>query len=243
MILPRNKRERFTDALIASGKTDMQPRCDSLYAGIRIAPSGSTARFRRAIVVAAISLALTGCSAAMTRNTASGHSGDRHESMGAEWPLKFKAHYFSVSTYSTYGCKVQYGGRPRVDDPEDELQSSSEALGGKYPNNMTARMGPIGNFPPPAKVTWRSKDGTPLEAEIDIGEIFKDELIRHNVPKEDIPANTLVSDHAPGIILEVNDRTINVYMRAFISTKQPQKPGNKHSNYRDDLIKVFSRTY
>jgi hypothetical protein len=108
---------------------------------------------------------------------------------------------------------------------------------------MRAGWGPIANFPPPATVTWRSKDGSSHEAEIDIGEIFRDELIRHHVSKEDLPASTLASEHAPGIILEVNDRTIKVYMRAHISTKELQEPGNSHSDFRDDLIKVFSRSY
>ena len=47
----------------------------------------------------------------------------------------------------------------------------------------------------------------------------------------------------PGIILEVNDRTINVHMRAIIATKELQKAGNKHSDFRNDLIKVFSQSY
>jgi hypothetical protein len=190
-----------------------------------------------------VSLALTGCSAAMTSTPASDRSDDHNVTDVGEWPLKFKAHYFGVSTYSTYGCKVIYGGMDRVDDPDGELQSSSESIGAKYPNNMLAGWGPIRNFPPPAKVVWRSKDGSPHEVEIDIGGIFKDEVIRHSVPKQDVLDTTLASDLAPGIILEVNDRTINVYMRVMIGTKQLQKPGNKYSDFRNDLIKVFSQTY
>jgi hypothetical protein len=106
---------------------------------------------------------------------------------------------------------------------------------------MRAGWGPIANFPPPATVTWRSKDGSSHEAEIDIGEIFKDELIRHNVARED--AMDPASSGMPNIILEVNDRTINVYMRAMIWLKEPRLPGRPHSDYQDDLIKVFSRNY
>jgi hypothetical protein len=129
----------------------------------------------------------------------------------------------------------------RADDPDDVLQLSSESLGSKYPGNLSAGMGPISNFPPPAKVTWRSKDGTSHEAEIDIGKIFKDQLIRHNVVREDATDNP--TDGAPGIILEVNDRTINVYMRATIWLKRPRFPDRPHSDYQDELIKVFSNTY
>jgi hypothetical protein len=97
------------------------------------------------------------------------------------------------------------------------------------------------NFPAPAKITWRSEDGTPYEAEIDIGEIFKDRLVRHNVSRQDVTDNAL--GDGPGIILEVNDRTINVYMRVTIWLKQPRLPDRPHSDYQDELIKVFSRTY
>ena len=47
----------------------------------------------------------------------------------------------------------------------------------------------------------------------------------------------------PDILLEVNDRTINVYMRAFVPTRELQIPGNKYSRFRDDLILAWSKTY
>src|SRR3546814_20332619 len=56
----------------------------------------------------------------------------------ADWPLWFVRHAFGVSTYSTYGCKVIYNNFMRVNEPDDVLQSSSEAIGAKYPNNMRA---------------------------------------------------------------------------------------------------------
>ena len=197
-------------------------------------------RSRYGSALMAVSLALTGCSAAMSSTAATSPTAHEPDD-GVEWPLKFKAHYFGAHCFSTYGCKVHYRGMLRADDPEDELAPTSEALGDKYPHILSARMGPIPNFPPPAKVSWRAKDGTPLEAEVDIGEIFRDELIRHHVAREDATPNA--TSGAPGIILEVNDRTINVYMRAHISTRELQQPDNRYSNFRADLIKVFNRTY
>ncbi|MDL9998356.1 hypothetical protein QTI24_07090 [Variovorax sp. J22P240] len=158
----------------------------------------------------------------------------------ADWPLRFTGHWFDASCYSTYGCKVKYGNYRRIDN-EDELKLSSASIGAKYPNNLSAGYGPIRNFPPPAIVTWRSKDGTPLHAEIDMAEIFKDQLIRHNLKREEVSTNA--SGITPGIILEVNNRTINVYMRAHISSKELQVPGNRYSDFRNDLIKAFSQTY
>jgi hypothetical protein len=70
--------------------------------------------------------------------------------------------------------------------------------------------------------------------------IFKDRLIRHNLAREELTEN---QGSLPGIILEVNDRTINVYMKATLWTKEEQIPGNRHSHSRSDLIKVFSQSY
>lgn len=181
-------------------------------------------------------------SASPPRASAPESSGHGHTNVNVEWPLRFRAHYFDAYCFSTYGCKVLYRDMPRVDDPDGRLKISSDELS-KYPSIMTAGMGPIPNFPPPAQVTWRSKDGSSHEAEIDIGEIFKDQLIRHNVEREDISETGIGPGGLPGIILEVNDRTINVYMRAHISTRDLQKPGNQYSDFRDDLVKVFSQHY
>ncbi|MGY0505522.1 hypothetical protein [Luteimonas sp. e5] len=187
----------------------------------------------------------TGCSSAMNNQfpppTQSEQAGGQPEKTKWEWPLRFNAHNFSAFTYSTYGAKVIYGNRSYINAPDDKLQISSESLGDKYPDNLGASHLSIPNFPPPARVTWRSKDGTPLQAEVDMAEIFKDGLIHHNLKREEI-ANT-TDMFVPDIILEVNDRTINVYMRAHIGTKELQKPGNRYSNFRYDLIKVYSRTY
>ena len=97
----------------------------------------------------------------------------------------------------------------------------------------------IGNFPEPASVAWKSKDGVKHSALVDIGSIFSDRHVLYRVPKRDVGGD--IGD--PGIILEVNDRTINVYMKAFVPTREPQVPGNKHSYFRDDLILAWSKAY
>ena len=194
-------------------------------------------RSRYGSALMAVSLALTGCSAAMSSTAATSPTAHEPDD-GVEWPLKFKAHYFGAHCFNTQSCRILYRGFPHG---SDEPSPSVESYGRPLEKLLSAGRGPIPNFPPPAKVSWRAKDGTPLEAEVDIGEIFRDELIRHHVAREDATPNA--TSGAPGIILEVNDRTINVYMRAMIWLKQPRDPERPHSNYRDDIIKVFSRTY
>lgn len=123
-------------------------------------------RCRYGSALVAVSLALTGCSATMTSSAA--ESGDDHnQSAGAEWPLKFKAHYFGAHCFDTQSCVVLYRGFPHGATREGPSPSVA-SYGRPLEKLLSAGRGPIPNFPEPAKVTWRSKDGTPHEAEVDL---------------------------------------------------------------------------
>ena len=205
--------------------------------------SGGCRRSRRifAAVVAA-SLMTMGCQGmADTKQGPRTARGERIDNTVADWPLKFVQHDFGAYCYSTYACRVVYNGFDHTGDPDHELQISSASLGDRYPDNLYAGYLGVMNFPGPAQVTWRSSDGVRHEAQVDIADIFGDRLILHNVPRDDIPEGVSILN--PAIILEVNDRTINVYMRAFIPTKSLRMSGNRHSNYRNDLVLAWARTY
>ena len=171
----------------------------------------------------------------MSTSDPSHESGNRDENAAL---LRFTAHSFSAHCFDTIGYKVLYDNLYAVRRDDDEVSPPPRA---DYLSYLSASTVGIQNFPPPAIVTWRSKDGTPHKATVDIGDIFKDQRILHHVPAKDIPKDAYVDD--PGIILVVNDRTISVYMRATIPLKEPSIPGNKYSDFRDDLILAYSHTY
>lgn len=159
-----------------------------------------------------------------------------------DWPLWFVRHNFTIGTYDVQSYRIVYAGFPYTSDgPRPSLASVLEryhATHGQLYGNWRIS---IANFPPPAELEWVSKDGTSHHATADMAEIFRDKLIRHNVPREEVLETASIPD--PGIVLEIDDRTVNVYMTAFIPTKHLQIPGNAHSDFRDDLIKVYSKTY
>lgn len=162
-----------------------------------------------------------------------------------QWPLKFKKHSFEIYSYDTYGCKVWYADTWQAMDDETKLKRSSDRYGPNYQKNWGGGHSGIRNFPLPAEIAWRSKDGQSHQARIDIGELFKDEVILHNVPREemaDVPYGKY--QHDPDIIMEVNDRTIRVYMRAMIFLKQRvEVAGHLRADFRNDLILVKTYTY
>lgn len=181
--------------------------------------------------VLALPIFLSGCQSAMSTSSDSSHP-------RSDFPLKFKAHNFSAYCFETIGCKVLYDNRYDVRDGDDKL---SRPLTAEFFSRLDATTLGIRNFPPPAVVTWRSKDGVPHEARIDIGEIFKDRRVLHNVAEKDIPERAYIRD--PDVVLVVNDRTISVYMRVSIPLKEPRVPGNKYSNYQSDLVLAYSHSY
>ena len=200
-------------------------------------------------LTAATSLALAACAhssplldgASMTN--ASGKAVTDRQPV-KEWPLRFDSHKFSVFTYDTYGAKVVYAGLVQINDAADELQPSVASYGPDYQRSWSGTHGMIRNFPAPAKVSWRSKDGQAHEAEIDFGEIFMDERVRHNVPREEV-ADMLDGEyrHEPSIIMQIDDRTIRIFMKAFVPTRQLQIPGNPISDARADVVLVETFAY
>ncbi|MEJ7806601.1 MAG: hypothetical protein WKG03_11880 [Telluria sp.] len=196
-------------------------------------------RSRQAVAAIALSISIiSGCQPVMSTN-----ANPSNEPSLTDTPLRFKKHNFEANCYSTLSCSVIYDNfnfNADVTNKESPPPRSTD-----YKSDwMSASYLGIRNFPSSAEVRWNSMDGVAHEARVDIGEIFKDELILHKVPASEIkPFFEGPVAGTPDIFLEVNDRTINVYMRMLIPTKAEQIAGNSNSFFRDDLMLAWSRTY
>jgi len=190
-----------------------------------------------ALAVAALTTA-GGCQSAVSATTT--HEG---RSMKDDIEvLHFKTHNFSAWSYNTIGCKVLYANQYQVNDPQDRPEPPPS--GPKYREAWSGAVEVgVDNFPQPAQVTWKSLDGSQHEASIDIGGIFKDQLVIHRVKKGEVKENLLDQDLMPDIFMEINDRTIRVFMQAHVGTKRLQDPTRPLSDFRDDLVEVWSKTY
>ncbi|MBS0216418.1 MAG: hypothetical protein JSR63_09325 [Proteobacteria bacterium] len=155
--------------------------------------------------------------------------------------LHFKSHGFQAIAYNTIGCTVVYNHHYVIEDAPDKIRPAPR--GEDYQKAWGTTEVGIANFPKPAEVHWKSLDGAAHSATVDIGSIFSDQRIRHQVHESEIPQDWLRDGLAPDIYLEINDRTINVYMLARVGTRKEQVPGNKYSMFRNDLIRVWSKTY
>jgi hypothetical protein len=193
---------------------------------------------RAALSAIALVLLMTGCQPAMSTqsdNTA------RHHREPPMFPLTFVDHDFEVHCYNTLRCRVVYNDSnfspyKAENEPSPAPSSPDYRDHWRFASNLGIR-----NFPPPAEVSWTSLDGVEHEAKVDIGTIFKDQRVLYKVPDSEIPDRSWGGE--PGIILEVNDRTISVFMKAFIATKAEQVPGNKNSDFRADVIRAWANSY
>ena len=184
-------------------------------------------------------LPLSGCIQAMTQTPVA-----QHMVNGNLLPLRFKIHDFEAKVYNTRSCRIIYVNEEFAPEPVDRPTGPPPSSDYREHWNFASYVG-IRNFPAPARVSWVSMDGSSHETTVDIGEIFKNEQVLYRVPDQEIPADLypqgLFLD--PSIFLEVNDRTINVYMKALIPTKHLQIPGNPYSNGRDDVVLAWTHTY
>lgn len=160
-------------------------------------------------------------------------------------PIPFDRHNFDAHCFDTYGCTVLYNNRYMAHDPDDQKKPPSSSMGDRFPGELSAGNISIQNyphFPPPAQVSWRSADGQPHLAEVDFEQIFKDKTVNHRVPQDQLPP-VINMPILPDIVLVVDDRTIDVYTRAVLYTTKLEDSSNPYSNSRNDMIKVYSKTY
>ena len=162
------------------------------------------------------------------------------------WPLTFRYYSFGVRCYNTQRCSVMYNRFQFVCD-KALFGSSGEPKSPGWRDRWRAGYDGGNEFAPPVEVDWISLHGDQRHARIDLAQLFKDRLVRHNVSRDEVLENWLAAkanNPVPvDILMEINDRTICVYSTALIFTKELQIPGNPNSNSRRDLILVWTHTY
>jgi hypothetical protein len=193
------------------------------------------------LLTAAFLLLMTGCHPAMSIQF---DPTSQPQISPNKFPLKFVDHDFEPHCYNTLACTVIYN------DYDYDLLDAHTPSGpprslGYKDRWWPASHGGIRNFPCPAEVHWTSLDGVIHAARVDIGAIFRNERVLYKVPDSEIRDGIFPQGlvAGPSIFLEVNNRTINVYMAAMIPTKREQTPGNKDSDYRADVLLAWTHNY
>jgi len=151
--------------------------------------------------------------------------------------IPFHDHSFGARCFDTLRCRVLYDNAYIVNSgsPSGPFTERDRAnLSGGWANL---------DFPSVARVVWTSNDGTNHEEKIDLGEIFRSRTVRYAPDLDVNDVNLRVPPGAPDIVLVVEDRSIHVYMKAWIYLLHPTDPTNRYSTLRTDPVVAYSHTF
>jgi hypothetical protein len=151
--------------------------------------------------------------------------------------IPFYDHSFGAACFDTLRCRVLYDNAYIVNSG-----SPSEPFTERDRHNLSGGWGSL-DFPSVARVIWTSKDGTDHDENVDLGEIFSTGMVRYPTDLDVNDVKISVPPSAPDIVLVVEDRSIRVYMRAWISLLKPRFPGRKYSDFRHDPVVAYSQTF
>lgn len=171
------------------------------------------------------------------------------------WPLRFFGHSFGAACFNTMACSLiysghQFGTRRRNSDGELYDKPSGPMPFENWRDEWSGSYGIVPlegrEFPGPVEIEWSSMDGMSHSLSIDLDEMFKDRLILHRVTRDEVKESWLdtlsIQPEVPSILVEVNDRTVAVFMRALIATNE-YVPEGAMGRFRNDLVLAWTHTY
>jgi len=151
--------------------------------------------------------------------------------------IPFYDHGFDAKCYETLRCRVAYDNAYIVNDADPRGPFTERDR-----NNLGSHWS-ILDFPSVVEVSWTSKDGEDHDEKIDLGEIFRSRLIRYPADLDINDVNLVPYSGTPDIILVVEDRSIHVYMKAWIALRKPRYAERENSDFRHDLVVAFSHKF
>ena len=162
------------------------------------------------------------------------------------WPLRFDRFSFCARCYHTLKCAVIFARQHHI--PESyQIGPSGEPYKPNWKDNWTAGFAimPSDVFSPIIEIWWTALDGVERSTQLNFDKIFPDRLVLHNAQEHEVKNGWGLDDRSRDvdILLEVNDRTINLYMRGLVELKQPRDPAVRNSDRLRDLMLAWTKTF
>lgn len=130
--------------------------------------------------------------------------------------LRFTEHNFALFCYDCSNVHVVYGRRAHdLWDEGKAAPARTAADARRYPN---AKFGTYRAFETPLDARWSALDGTPLSCQVDLDAVFPERIVPHTVDPRRIYRPMPISGRQPTILVEIDDRTLSVYIDATIQT-------------------------
>jgi hypothetical protein len=153
--------------------------------------------------------------------------------------LSFKTHDLRVEIYSASDLNLVYAGSPHQLSPGELARDKTPQDDTKYWGGTS---GSYVAFAGPVQLQWRSRDGVQHSYSLDLDEIFKDRRVLHSEDPLRIYKPMPITGGEPTIVIEVIDRTVNVYMFAALQL-MPDDPKAVRRDEREHRTLAYSKTF
>jgi hypothetical protein len=154
-------------------------------------------------------------------------------------PLKFKTHDLNIQAYSVSDVKIEYAGTQFTLFEGKVSKAKTAQDETKYPNGKS---GSYVAFNSLANVEWCSQDGDRHKYELDFNEIFKEKKVLHDADPAQIYKPLPILGNEPTIIIELNNRTLNVYMYTVLSMIPVNSKATTREQHENRVL-AFSKTF
>ncbi len=173
--------------------------------------------------------------------------------LGKAWPLRFNSYSFGAICYNTLACRIRFcnalhTSTKELDGPSGQPHRSDWK--DVWHADFTHDSGPSDSFPTPVEIRWTALDGVQREVEIDLDDVFPDRLILHDAEPGDLEqwwaeGGFFGKGHDVEILLEVNDRAINIYMKSEVRTKHLEKApdGSDRHGLLQKMAVAWTKTF
>jgi len=164
--------------------------------------------------------------------------------MAEEKVIKFgERHNLDLYIYDASDASLRYSNTfvgNRTTEYDDEPRNLAPSKKAEDEENMKATMGTYPIFAGEVKLMWHDYDDNLIEYSFDFNDIFPERIIPHPKELEDRIIWEEPLDDDPGIILEIINRTLNIYTLIDIDTLIPGTNKIESIRYHE---KVYSKTF
>lgn len=150
--------------------------------------------------------------------------------------LTFNKHTLSINIYSVSDVNIVYAGSPHRLSAGKLMRAKTAADEKRFPGFGS---GTYITFAGPVDIAWKSQDGTDHSYALDLDEVFKDRKVLHTEDEARFYKPEPVYGSAPTIIIELNDRTLNVYMFVTIRLEKDEMTREHKDHYTLAYTKQF----
>lgn len=159
--------------------------------------------------------------------------------MASDDTLSFKTHDLRVEIYSASDLKLVYAGSAHLLSPGEIARDKTPQDDIKYWGGTS---GSYVAFAGPVQIDWRSRDGIQRSCSLNLDEIFKDRRVLHSEDPTRLYRPMPITGNEPTIVIEVVDRTVNVYMFAALQLV-PADPAAVRREEREHRTLAYSKTF